>query len=256
MSEIHGSVGAYVAGALEPAAEAEFEAHLTTCETCAGEVAEFREATAELSLLVASPPPPALRASVLAAIGGVRVLPPEATRARPSDPVAVDVPAPVDELAARRRDRSTRLLALAVAAVTLVAVGLGGWVVSLLQREAPVASATAETELLRAPDLRAYTIALKDGGTATFVASRSLDRAMFSSGDLPALPPGRTYQLWTLAGPLDAPTRVTPDALVAGGTPVKAWFTGPVGQSDALAISVEPEGGAAAPTNIQGATAL
>jgi len=115
---------------------------------------------------------------------------------------------------------------------------------------------TAETELLRAPDLKAYTIDLKDGGKATILASKSLNRALLSSGDLPALTEGRTYQLWTLAGPLTSPTRVTPDALVAGGAVAKQWFTGPVAQSDALAISIEKAGGATSPTNVQGATAL
>ena len=108
----------------------------------------------------------------------------------------------------------------------------------------------------RAPDLKAYTIVLKDGGTATFLASKSLNRAMFSSGDLPALTGDRTYELWTLAGPLSTPTRVTPDVLVSGGSPVKQWFTGPIAQSDALAISIERAGGATSPTDIQGATAL
>jgi anti-sigma-K factor RskA len=149
----------------------------------------------------------------------------------------------------------TRVMSLAVAAVTVVALALGGWVVSLSQRQPQVASVTAETELLRAPDLKAYTIDLKDGGKATFIASKSLNRAMFSSGDLPALKDDQTYQLWTLAGPLTAPTRVTPDALVGGGA-AKQWFTGPVAQSDALAISIEKSGGASAPTNIQGATAF
>ena len=53
---------------------------------------------------------------------------------------------------------------------------------------------------------------------------------------------------WTLAGPLSAPTRVTPDALVSGGGSVNRWFTGPVGESDALAISIE-DAGAAGLTN-------
>lgn len=241
MSEIHGAVGAYVMDALEPDERAEFEAHLPTCETCTREVLEFREASAELSQLSAAPPPPALKASVMAAIGEVRVLPPET---------------PVTELAERRQRRTTRVLAVAVAAMLVVALGLSGWVVTLLQREPPVATATAETELLRAPDLTAHTIDLKGGGTATIVASRSLNKAMFSSTDLPVLASGRTYQLWTLVGPLSAPTRVTPDALVGGGTGVKAWFTGPIGQSDAVAISIEPAGGAASPSDIQGATAL
>jgi hypothetical protein len=266
MSEIHGAVGAYVMNALDGHELDEFEAHLADCATCQREVVEFRETATELSLLSRTPPPPALKDSVMAAIAGVRVLPPaegvvapepvaEAAPRRALDELPAEPVDSVDELAAGRQRRMTRVLSLAVAAVTVVALMLGGWVVSLSQRP-PVATATAETELLQAPDLRAYTIDLKDGGKATFVASRSLNRAMFSSGDLPALAPDQTYQLWTLAGPLTAPTRVTPDALVVGGTAVKQWFTGPVGESDALAISIEQAGGASAPTNIQGATAL
>lgn len=43
---------------------------------------------------------------------------------------------------------------------------------------------------------------------------------------------------------------------MAGGAVAKQWFTGPVAQSDALAISIEKAGGATSPTNVQGATAL
>jgi anti-sigma-K factor RskA len=258
MSEIHGAVGAYVLNALEGPELTQFEAHLAGCETCRREVVEFRETATELSLLSRTAPPPALKDSVMAAISGVRVLPPDevaadAVPAHGPDQVLVT---PTDELAVRRERRMTRLLTLAVAAVTVVALALGGWVVSLSQRQPSVAGMTAETELLRAADLTAYTIDLKDGGKATFLASKSLNRAMFSSRDLPALTSGRTYQLWTLAGPLTAPTRVTPDALLGGGGTVKQWFTGPVAQSDALAISIEQAGGASAPTDVQGATAL
>jgi len=267
MSEIHGATGAYALNALDASELEEFEAHLAECEACRQEVSEFRETAGELSLLSSAVPPPALKASVMAAIGEVRVLapePPATPAAQPVEPSVVSpvvprraVPGaePVDDLALRRQRRMTRLLTLAVAAAMVVALSLGGWVVSLLQRTPPVASATAETELLRAPDLRAFTVDLKDGGKATFVASKSLNRAMFSSGDLPVLKTGQTYQLWTLAGPLNAPTRVTPDALVSGGV-AKTWFTGPVGESDALAISIEKAGGSSAPTDVQGATAF
>ena len=269
MSEIHGAVGAYVMNALDGHELDEFEIHLADCATCQREVVEFRETATAMSLLSRTAPPPALKDSVMAAIAGVRVLPP-ADGAAVAEPVAEAAPRraldevpvetvqsvePVDELAVRRQRRMTRVLSLAVAAVTVVALMLGGWVVSLTQRP-PVASATAETELLKAPDLKAYTIDLKNGGKATFIASKSLNKAMFSSGNLPALKENQTYQLWTLAGPLTAPTRVTPDALVGGGSAVTQWFTGPVAQSDALAISIEQAGGATAPTDVQGATAF
>ena len=149
------------------------------------------------------------------------------------------------------------------------AVGAGHLVAALVN---PVASPllAVGSALIDAAPTPAKEFAVRTFGTAdkpilvssvavvlvVFIASKSLNKAMFSSGDLPALKEDETYQLWTLAGPLTAPTRVTPDALVGGGSAVKQWFTGPVAQSDALAISIEKAGGASAPTNIQGATAL
>ena len=264
MSEIHGATGSYVLNALDPSELDEFEAHLAVCPTCSREVVEFCETAAQLSLLASTPPPPAaLKGSVMAAISGVRVLPPEEpTQAeeRPEREELVTRPAPtaapVDELALRRQRRTTRLLSLAVAAAMVVALGLGGWVVTLVQRETPVATSTPETQLLNAPDVQGYTVELKNGAQATFVASKSLNRAMFSSAHLPPLEDGRTYQLWTLSGPLTAPTRATPDNLVSGGSAAKQWFRGPVEHSDALAVSIEHAGGAQAPTDIQGATAI
>ncbi len=267
MSEIHGAVGAYVMHALDGRELDEFEAHLAGCETCQREVVELRETAAELSLRAQTAPPPALKGSVMAAIAGVRVLAPEEGATGQDQAAAVggavprraldEMPAtPTDELALRRSRRANRILTLAIAAVTVVALALGATVASLSQRQQSAAGVTAETELLRAPDLKAYTIRLKDGGTATFVASKSLNRALFSSDDLPALKADQTYQLWTLAGPLTTPTRVTPDALVRGTGSAKQWFTGPIAGSDALAISVEKAGGAPAPTDIQGATPL
>ena len=263
MSDSHGGAGSYLTHSLDPAEREEFEVHVRSCETCRKELLEFGETLSQLSVLSATAPPAALKASVMAAIGGVRALPPgepQGTAVPDSAPVRTSGPAaepsPVDELALRRQRRLTRVLSLAVAAMTVVALGLGAWAVSLVQRQAPVATSTVEAELLRAPDLEAHTVELKDGGTATILASRRLNRAMLSSPGLPALPAGRTYQLWTLAGPLTAPTRVSPDVLVSGGTVVKVWFTGPIAESDALAISTEAAGGASAPTDIQAAAAL
>lgn len=260
MSEIHGATGSYVLNALDAGELEEFEAHLAVCPTCSREVVEFCETAAELSLLAAVPPPPALKSSVLGAITGVRVLPPDVPAEDQTTPVDVveETPtaAPVDELALRRQRRLTRVLSLAVAAALVVALGLGAWVVELTQRETPVATSTLETELLNAPDVKGYTIPVAGGGEATFVASKSLDRALFSSGDLPALPPDQTYQLWTLSGSVEEPGVIRADNLVSGGAAAKSWLRGPVGQSGALAISVEPAGGSPQPTDIRGGTNL
>jgi anti-sigma factor RsiW len=77
MSDVHSAIGSYVADALNPVERAEFEAHLSGCVSCRLEVAEFAETLAELTPLVATRPPAALRQSVLAAIRTVQPLPAE-----------------------------------------------------------------------------------------------------------------------------------------------------------------------------------
>ncbi len=252
MSEIHGAVGSYVVNALDPDELDEFEAHLAVCPTCAREVQEFGETAAELSLLAsATPPPPALRSSILAAIAEVRPLPPEppaeTAAAEPSPPVTVPAPAPrrpVDELALRRQQRRTRVLRVLVAAVVAAALALGGVVYGLVNaRQAQVAQQAAETELLTAPDVKTYSATMKDGGQISFVVSKSLNRAMFIGKDLPAVGADRTYQLWTLEG-----QRAIPDNTVPGGGDRKEFFRETLSGVTGLAVSVEAAGGAQQPT--------
>ena len=261
MSEIHGAVGSYVVNALDPDEREEFEAHLAVCPTCTREVQEFCETAAELSLLAsATPPPAALRSSILSAISEVRPLPPELlppellppeqsaeiAPAQPSPPPAAErAPAdhPIDELALRRQQRRTRILSVLVAAVVAAALALGGVVYGLVQaRQSQVAQQAAETELLTAPDVKTYTATMKDGGQVSFVVSRSLNRAMFVGKGLPAVGADRTYQLWTLEG-----QRPIPDNTVPGGGDRREFFRETLGGVTGLAVSVEAAGGAQQP---------
>lgn len=261
MSEIHGAVGSYVVNALDGDEREEFEAHLAVCPTCTREVQEFCETAAELSLLAsATPPPAALRSSILSAISEVRSLPPELlppellppeqsaeiAPAQPSPPPAAErAPAdhPIDELALRRQQRRTRILSVLVAAVVAAALALGGVVYGLVQaRQSQVAQQAAETELLTAPDVKTYTATMKDGGQVSFVVSRSLNRAMFVGKGLPAVGADRTYQLWTLEG-----QRPIPDNTVPGGGDRKEFFRETLGGVTGLAVSVEAAGGAKQP---------
>jgi hypothetical protein len=150
---------------------------------------------------------------------------------------------PVDELALRRARRRTRVLAAVVAAAMLVAVALGGWVYTLVkERQAQVAEAALETQLYSAPDVKIYPLRLPNGGQFSFVVSKSLNRALFVSNDLPAVDAGKAYQLWTIA-PAPIPDRVIP-----GGGPRKQWFIGQISGTAALAITIENAAGAQVPT--------
>jgi hypothetical protein len=256
MSEIHGAVGSYVVNALDGDEREEFEAHLAVCPTCTREVQEFCETAAELSLLAsATPPPAALRSSILSAISEVRPLPPELLPPEQSaeiapaqaspPPAAKRAPAarPIDELALRRQQRRTRILSVLVAAVVAAALALGGVVYGLVQaRQSQVAQQAAETELLTAPDVKTYTATMKDGGQVSFVVSRSLNRAMFVGKGLPAVGADRTYQLWTLEG-----QRPIPDNTVPGGGDRKEFFRETLGGVTGLAVSIEAAGGATQP---------
>jgi anti-sigma factor RsiW len=73
----HEDAGAYVLDAMDPRERRAFEAHLAECAACQRDVREFRETLSGLKELVGQPPPPTLRASVLAAIQNVAQLPPD-----------------------------------------------------------------------------------------------------------------------------------------------------------------------------------
>lgn len=73
----HEYAGAYVLDAMDPRERRAFEAHLAECAACQRDVREFRETLSGLKELVGQPPPPTLRASVLAAIQNVPQLPPD-----------------------------------------------------------------------------------------------------------------------------------------------------------------------------------
>nr|WP_232531496.1 anti-sigma factor [Microlunatus antarcticus] len=219
-----------------------------------------------------------MRASVLAGIADVEQLPPLPGRPRRAlasvDPVEVDDPPVVadtaasplvDELALRRVSRRARVLSVLVAAVTVVALALGGVAISLVrQAQQPQVAEPQVTQtpqppqvdpaLLAAPDARIRRTKLIDGTEVSFVVSKEQNRAAFVSADLPSPGAGNEYHLWTLKGD----TVVRPDATLPGGTNQVQLFTGPVSDSTALAINIEPTGTApqAPTTEVLGAVTI
>jgi anti-sigma factor RsiW len=242
VSEIHGAVGSYVVNALDASELAEFEAHLAACPTCTREVLEFCETAAELSLLATvAAPPPNVRTNILSAIKEVRPLPPEQSAPEQSTPEQSASespgPIPVDELALRRARRRTRVLTALVAAVMVVALGLGGVVYGLVQqRQSQIAQDTLETQLFSASDVQVVNKASLNGGQVSFVASKSLNRAMFVATDLPEAGAGKRYQLWTIVGMPIA------DNQLDGGASTRQFFTGNIRDAAGLAVTIENAG--------------
>ncbi len=243
-------------GALPADERAAFAAHVATCDECRREVRAFGAVVNALPLsLPQIDPPPTLRARVLAGIGG--------GAARPA-PVA----------AARARPWVVPTAWLSVAALLVMGLGLGAYVVSLRHRvgglelrlrdalirldrsEQQLASATLDATraqvrlaVLTAPDLRQVVLAgqppaPRAAGRGFLSSSNGL---LFAASRLPALPAGRIYQLWflTAGAPISAGL-ITPDpsGRVTAAFDVPAGAESPKG----LAVSIEPDGGVPSPT--------
>ncbi|WP_187279897.1 anti-sigma factor domain-containing protein [Quadrisphaera setariae] len=269
MSE-HDLTAAYAVDALTGAEAREAEAHLAGCAACRAELAELREALADLTAPVE--PSAALRASVLAALDDVEQLPPAppstaaarpaaaATTTPPSTAaVAEAAPEPSaeggDELAlrrARRRSRSSRWLpavAAAAAAVLVAAAALGGWTALRWRADAERAQQTAYAvaKIAAAPD--AVTVAAQDGGdgwgSTRVVASASLGEAVLVPTGVEQAPRGRTWQLWWVTGD-QAPRSA---GTVSDPADAPEVLQGAAEGATAVAVTLEPAGGSTAPTS-------
>ncbi|MCI0685990.1 MAG: anti-sigma factor [Sporichthyaceae bacterium] len=240
-ADIHTLTGAYATNALPAEERVDFERHLRMCEACGSEVRELQATTALLGVAAAMPPPPALKARVMAEIVQIRQLGPDLLPGmRDSNPAGGP--------ATRLVRWTQRAVAVGIAALVFAAAGLGVLTyqqrTELRQQEAQVASAVALTELLTATDVKVNSV-VSDGATGTVVASRQRNQAVFLSSGLPEVAEDRTYQLWVIsaAGPTSAGLLDLGEQGTTG--PVLASDTG---GAQSLAVTVEPAGGSPLPT--------
>ncbi|MGW1635253.1 anti-sigma factor [Streptomyces lavendulae] len=161
-------------------------------------------------------------------------------------------PGPETGAARHRAPRGRGWARWALAACLAVAAGLGGVAAWQYQRadtareqaRAAEAREAALAGVLSAPDARLASGRIPDGGTGTVVLSRERDRAVFVPSGMAAPPAGRVYQLW-FAGP----GGMRPAGLMDPARPgAPALLAGPVGAATGIGVTVEPEGGSAAPT--------
>lgn len=256
--------GGYALGILDEPQRRAFEAHVSTCASCAAEIRDFTAVASALALDVPQVDPPAsLRDRVLRA----------ATSPAPRSAV-------VDSIAGRRaaseqrRPGRERLFALLSAAAAVIAVALGGYAVSLqrriavLEEQVRVASdraaqsqqqlvqlraatdqSTQVRQILAAGDLRRIDLA------GTKVAPAATGRAFWSQteglvvafANLPATQTGQVYQLWVIppgGTPLDAGLlELQPD-----GRALTLARSGTSERVGTVAITLEPAGGSPVPT--------
>lgn len=225
MSTAHTLSGAYALDAVTDEERAQFEHHMAGCESCREEVASLREAAAELSSLTVQDPSPALRESVLGAIGGVRQLPP-----------VVQAETPV------RSHRPRRFLMAAAAAVLVAGVGVGvaqPWTDDPGQVQTTV---TAE-QVLQADDAERVTQTFEGGAKATVIRSESVGRAVLVTHDMPAAPDGHSYVVWLQQGKDMVHAGVMPE-----GPDNTVLLEGDAATASAAGVTVETDPEAAAPT--------
>ena len=263
--ELREACGLYVLGALDPAEHARLVAHLRTCDECAGTVDSLRQVAASLPFAVPQvAPSPELRGRVLSAAARVR---PPRSGAYATTATSLVTPAP-------RRNRALAAGWLAAAAATVVAVALWSQVSSLQTRlgdadarltdvsrrlddsERRLQESTSETSAVRqrlavltAAD--AFELRLvgqppaRQASARAFVSStRGL---LFAASNLPALPAGRTYQIWylTRGAPISAGLmQPDPQGNATEAFVVPADLATPAG----MAVSLEPDGGVPAPS--------
>jgi len=234
--DLHSLSGAYALDALEPGAEHDrFTRHLSRCPSCAGEVRGFREVGTALAFAAADPstgPPAGLRERVLAAAARTRQLPPEvSTHARTRRQGAPWVP----------------WLSGVVATASIVVAVLFGFAQAHTRDELNQVRAEnqAISLLLSAPRAKLLTHVVTHGGVATVVLAADRHELAVVTTGLPALPPGKVYQLWLIGKPKIVSAGLLPPAK-DGQTPA-VLATGVV-KGDTLGLTVEPAGGSAQPT--------
>jgi hypothetical protein len=193
-----------------------------------------------------------------------------AGRPRVAAPVAVEPGAPAPGVISLSRERERRGLGggwLAAAAAVLLLVAVGAWAARLKGRydalsERYAAADTERSDLVRAIAQRDSSMAALSGpGVQVIELASTQQRApggrmfwdpqtarwTFFAHGLPALRPGRDYQLWliTPGGPVSAGTfKPTPE----GQARVQATYALPRDQLRAVAVTDEPEGGLPKPS--------
>jgi len=236
--DLHALAGAYALDALDrPAERDRFARHLSRCPSCAAEVRGFREVATAMAFAATAEAPAELRPRVLAAAARTRQLPPEVsshgTHARPP----------------RTRSRVPWVPWLS-GAVALASVAVAVFF-SLAQSHTQdqLNQARAENQainaVLSAPGVRVLNQVSTSGGTAIVILAADRHELAVVTTGLPALPPGKVYQLWLIGQKKIVSAGLLP-AAKAGQTPA-VLATGVV-KGDTLGLTVEPAPGSSQPT--------
>jgi anti-sigma-K factor RskA len=228
--------GLYVLGGLTEGERKAFEAHASSCATCTAEIRALTPVPGALAHLARPESPSSdVRQRIMASL-------------RQQGSVKMEREASAGRFHDRPAPRGGSLVAwLAAAASLALAVALGGYALQL-RREASVerlaSSVLAAPDLVRI-DLAGQQVAPSASGRAFWSRSEGL---VFTASNLPAAPAGRGYQVWVLSSqpaPMSA-GMLKSDVNGRLSTTIKTPVD--MAQPVAMAVTLEPQGGVAAPT--------
>lgn len=243
----HDLLPLYALDSLPDDERAAFEEHLAACDPCRRELASYEPALTRLAADVEEAPRPGLRADVMARI---RSVPTERPVAGSFAPLKGPVAPSSEPLPVRPAGwRANRWSAIAAAVLAFALLAVSGTGLALWRRtqvlEEQLAQARAETDLatiMMADDAEMIDLESELSGGLRVAMAPSLDAGMVIAEDLQAPPDDRIYQLWLLE---DGQPRSA--GLVSRDSGVLGRLTD-VTAAEAVAVSVEPPSGSAAPT--------
>jgi len=231
--DLASSSGAYVLHSLDPAEVEEFERILAESPDLRDEVTELSDTAVELGLALRPiRPDDALRARILAEVAAT----PQRNGLVAVDPLPAGGPGRPPRPGARRR----------LSRVTAVVVGLAaalGLLFAVAHLGAPPRATDGPVAVGRAADARVARIPVDGGGNLTVEWSHRLGRSVVTAEGLPRLPADRTYQLWYIDGEIAHPA-----GLLDGDG--RRELDGRLAEGDTIGMTVEPQGGSAAPSMV------
>ncbi|MBA2532061.1 MAG: anti-sigma factor [Nocardioidaceae bacterium] len=240
-AELHTLVGAYALNALSAEEQARFEQHLATCAACRAEQSELQATAARLADANWETPPAGIKARLMDAV----------RRTAQDRPLGVS---PTHT----GRGRWLPVM-LTAAAVLAIVASLGAFFVErdrladAQQQQRAVAGRLAVLErqedgvtaVLSAPDVRIRSASLDNGGSVRVIVAPSLNSALIAMDNLPILGDQYSYQIWQVGRGDPVSAVVMPaDAKHRTGT----QLLDNLGKTQAIAVTVEPEGGSTRPT--------
>jgi anti-sigma-K factor RskA len=223
-AETHELIAGYALDALDDADRVRAEELIATSEEAREELRSLTDVAAALATATAGPAPrPELRGRILGA-----------ARAEPQNVVSLDE---------RRRSRIVPVLAAAAALAACAALAAGLWGASVSSDLDEARSALARERATAAVLAQPVTESSLTGATGRLVVGEDGGAVLVLSSP-PPVPAGKTYQVWVIEGGHP----VSGGLFAPGEGTLTIPVDGKVGEGSVVAVTVENDGGATAPS--------